>query len=168
MPQQKPSWAAPPLEEMVSKVELEAVEYDVRCPDCGTKMTLRFTAKHDKFKRSLGGRPNKKTTSVWYGCPKWPDCKGSHGAHPNGKPLGIPANKETKAARIRAHAAFDYLWQDKDMPYYENRSGAYAWITRALDIEGEDAHIAKFDEQQCEQLVAAMLIEFNIDANDLV
>jgi hypothetical protein len=164
---ERPAWAAPPLEEMISKQELEAVEYDVKCADCGAKMRLRFSSKHEKFARNRRGRKNKKTKSAFYGCSAWPECSGTHGAHADGRPLGIPANKETKSARIRAHAAFDHLWKDKDQPFFQDRGAAYAWLGETMDLEGEDAHIGRFDTQQCEQLVAAVLIEFDIDADDL-
>lgn len=165
---QRPAWAAPPLEEMVSKEELNAVEYDVTCAECGSKMKLRFSDKYQKFKRNKFGRKNKPTKSAFYGCSTWPNCSGTHGAHADGKPLGIPANKETKSARMRAHAAFDHLWKDKDGEFFQERGKAYAWMADRLQLDAEDAHIGKFNSPQCELLVAAILIEFNIDADDLV
>ena len=164
---QRPAWAAPPLEEMISKEELNAVEYDVRCPECGAKMKLRFTDKYPN-RRAKQRRPRPKPTkSAFYGCSTWPDCDGTHGAHADGKPFGIPANKETKGARTRAHAAFDYLWQDKHGEFFQERGEAYKWLAERMELDADDAHIGSFDKQQCEQLVAAILVDFDIDADDL-
>lgn len=102
-----PRWAEPlPV---LSKAEQKVEEYEVFCAECGSKMKLRFSHKYDRH---------------FYGCVRFPDCLGAHGAHPDGKPLGIPASKETRSARIRAHAAFDKLWQGADARM--NRNQAYA------------------------------------------
>jgi ssDNA-binding Zn-finger/Zn-ribbon topoisomerase 1 len=66
----------------------------VICPECEAPMVLRWT---DKYKRHF------------YSCSRWPECDAAHGADPQGKPLGIPANKATKRARIAAHDAFDLV-----------------------------------------------------------
>ena len=36
-----------------------------------------------------------------------------------------------------------------------------------MELDADDAHIGSFDKQQCEQLVAAILVDFDIDADDL-
>ena len=36
----------------------------------------------------------------FYGCSRYPVCQNTHGAHPDGTPLGKPANKATREARI--------------------------------------------------------------------
>src|SRR3990167_394098 len=56
------------------------------CPECGSPMRLR---------RSRFG--------LFYGCPRYPACQGTHGAHPDGRPLGTPANADVKRLRSRAH-----------------------------------------------------------------
>jgi ssDNA-binding Zn-finger/Zn-ribbon topoisomerase 1 len=85
----------------------------------------------------------------FYGCTRFPECKGTHGAHPDGKPLGIPADSRTKQARIRAHAAFDELWKDGRM----RRPDAYRWMQQAMGLDVDGAHIGKFTIEQCDQLV---------------
>jgi ssDNA-binding Zn-finger/Zn-ribbon topoisomerase 1 len=92
----------------------------------------------------------------FYGCNRFPQCRATHGAHPDGRPLGIPANKETKQARIRAHDAFDRLWKGGRM----TRAQAYGWMQRAMDLSKDEAHIGRFSIEQCEALgreVAAIL-----------
>lgn len=104
----------------------------VQCAECGRPMILR-NSRFGKF----------------YGCSGWPDCTGTHGAHPDGRPLGKPATAETKQARIRAHAAFDRLWKDGGM----SRREAYSWMRRAMGVPGRECHISMFDLSQCEALV---------------
>ena len=54
------------------------------CPECGARMPWQMS--------KYGG---------FYSCERYPICKGTHGAHPDGSPLGIPANWATKDARIK-------------------------------------------------------------------
>jgi hypothetical protein len=101
------------------------------CPECGSAMLLR----QSKF-------------GLFYGCIEYPKCKAAHGAHADGKPLGTPANPETKKARIRAHDAFDELWKGRHM----SRSEAYTWMQRTMGLPEDEAHIGKFTIDQCEEL----------------
>lgn len=119
---------------------------DLTCPDCGSTMQLR-PSRYGHF----------------YGCTGYPECRGTHGAHPDGSPLGTPADRETKHARIEAHGAFDRLW--KWAPdYYEidendkegreravkriqraARNRAYAWLAHEMGIDRDACHIGSFD-----------------------
>lgn len=111
---------------------------DLTCPDCGARMVLR-TAQRG----ALAGKP-------FYGCSTWPTCNATHGAHPDGKPLGIPGDRATKDARIRAHAAFDRIWLSGLM----SRRGAYSWMRHRLGLSDVDGHIGRFDVAACERLIA--------------
>jgi ssDNA-binding Zn-finger/Zn-ribbon topoisomerase 1 len=102
------------------------------CPECGAEMVLR------------GSR-----FGLFYGCERYPDCKAAHGAHANGKPLGVPANEETKKARIAAHNAFDQLWKSGKM----KRKDAYKWLSKALEMKIEKCHIGAFDAETCERVI---------------
>lgn len=113
------------------------------CPECGAPMVLRETAKY----RYPNGDPRR-----FYGCSRWPSCDGIHGAHPDGTPLGIPADKPTKAARIVAHAAFDSLWKGGAM----KRRAAYRWMQQAMNLPEAEAHISMFDAAQCAKLATAV------------
>jgi polyhydroxyalkanoate synthesis regulator phasin len=73
---------------------------------------------------------------------------GRVGAHADGRPLGRPANKETREARRRAHDAFDQLWKSGQM----NRSEAYSLAAKLLNRSRESMHIALLDKEQCEEL----------------
>ena len=85
----------------------------------------------------------------YYRCTGAPQCGGSHGAHPDGTPLGVPANATTKQARIAAHTVFDALWKGGGM----SRSAAYRWMATGLGIEAQDCHIGRFNADQCNKLI---------------
>jgi ssDNA-binding Zn-finger/Zn-ribbon topoisomerase 1 len=85
----------------------------------------------------------------FWGCTQYPDCIGTHGAHPDGSPLGIPADAATKVARVEAHKAFDTLWQGGHM----TRKAAYAWLCSAMKMDRRAAHISKFSSADCAKLV---------------
>lgn len=120
----------------------------LQCPDCRGKLWLQDT----RF-------------GLAYLCEHFPVCRGAHGAHPNGEPLGTPASQDTKVARIRAHAAFDALWEtahalydaknDEEREYVLKvaRKRAYAWLRDRMELAREDCHIARFSLAQCEKVV---------------
>lgn len=101
------------------------------CADCGAEMKLR-QSRYGPF----------------YGCPRYPECDGKHGAHPNGDPLGVPAKKATREARQRAHAAFDELWRSGEL----SRGQAYKRLAEHMGVD--EVHIGEMDEEQCDQVVA--------------
>lgn len=107
-------------------------EFPVTCADCGSPMDLR-DSRYGKF----------------YGCSSYPKCKGTHGAHPNGKPLGKPANRATKDARIHVHAEFDKLWKGHRM----SRTRAYEWMAEVMGLAAWEAHIGNFTIMECEILL---------------
>jgi len=110
---------------------------DVVCGECGQPMILR-SGRHGLF----------------YGCSQFPACKATHGAHPDGEPLGVPADGATRAARIVAHNAFDQLWQGMGAPM--NRAAAYLWMQRELGRGEDECHIAQFGKETCVELVESV------------
>ena len=116
------------------------MERELECPECGAPMVLRETKKY----RYNDGTPRK-----FYGCCRFPACDGVHGAHQSGEPYGIPANKETKRARMKAHDSFDALWKHGDM----TRKQAYMFLATEMGIAFDDCHIGRFDKDQCKQVV---------------
>lgn len=114
------------------------------CPECGARMVLRNSV-HGPF----------------YGCRSYPRCQATHGAHKaTGQPLGVPADQATKRERMAAHTLFDQLWKGKilrgghrshpDM----DRGEAYAWMAAAMGLTKDEAHIGRFDAEQCQRLQA--------------
>lgn len=113
---------------------------DLKCVECGATMILR---------------PPGRYKSPFYACSAFPVCRGTHGAHPDGRPKGIPGDRATKAARIKAHRAFDRIWGQGRM----TRDQAYAWMRRVLHVpvaKGEELHIGHLTVEQCEALIAAV------------
>lgn len=106
-------------------------------------MRLRTTQKY----HYRNGQPRR-----FWGCSRWPDCDCVHGAHPDGKPLGIPADDATKQARIKAHAAFDRLWKP-ELGGQLRRKEAYRVMRELMGMTNDEAHIGRFDTPQCETLI---------------
>lgn len=103
-------------------------------------MILRETTKF----RYENGAPSK-----FYGCSRYPDCKATHGAHPDGAPYGRPADKETKRARQEAHIAFD-AWVGRNS---YTKDYAYRRLAKILGIEEVEAHMGMMDKETCEAVV---------------
>ena len=107
---------------------------DLKCGECGAQMVLR---------------KSKKYKTPFYGCSRFPECRGAHGAHPDGRPKGVPADRKTNEARARAHAIFDRIWTQQRM----TRHQAYAWMSRAMGLSADAAHIGNFTLEQCGRLI---------------
>lgn len=117
---------------------MKTLEYP--CPDCGAKLVLK-NSKYGKF----------------YGCERWgkTGCSGAIGCHPGtDKPLGIPADKETRELRISTHKLFDQLWESGKM----SRRESYNWMAEQMGMMRIDAHIGRFSAEQCRQLIGKVSI----------
>lgn len=77
-------------------------------------------------------------------------CDAYVGCHPGGdRRLGTLANKPLRSLRIRCHEQFDKLWKSGPM----KRQYAYIWLQDKMGLQPEQAHIGKFDEEQCLKLL---------------
>jgi ssDNA-binding Zn-finger/Zn-ribbon topoisomerase 1 len=103
------------------------------CPECGSTMVLRSSSR-----------------GLFYGCTSFPRCRAGHGAHPDGTPLGVPADAETRAARVRAHEVFDKLWSGPGAPF--SRREAYAKVAEAMNLDS--LHFGELDARRCAEAVA--------------
>ena len=84
-------------------------------------------------------------------------CGAYVGCHPGTtNALGTPANAQLRAARQRAHAAFDPIWQRG----VQTRTRAYKWLAHRMGIEAKAAHIALFNIEQCESAITIIEAEF--------
>lgn len=111
------------------------------CPYCRRSAELTTSAK-------IYGNNDKDFGMFWV-C--WP-CDAYVGCHKNSPthaPLGRLANKELRRWKQKAHAAFDPMWRRDGM----SRSEAYQFMADAMGITKEEAHIGKFDVEQCKKLV---------------
>jgi len=113
---------------------------EIKCPECGASMILRSTKKFT----NKDGSPRK-----FYGCSTFPKCRGTHGAHQDGKPLGIPGDLKTKQARMAAHDSFNRLWQNGHM----ERGYAYEWLSIQMKLSSDHCHISQFNEEQCQHVI---------------
>lgn len=130
-----PVWG-PVADEMAQYAKQPKRDSPPACGDCGAPMHQR---------RSRYG--------YFFGCSRYPECKGNLGCSPDGTPLGTPGDARTREARRRAHHLFDKLW--KSGLVTGGRRGAYVWLKRTLGMSKKQAHIAKMNIQQCEAVVAA-------------
>lgn len=103
------------------------------CPECGGTMTL----KDSRY-------------GLFYGCTNYPGCKMTHGAHPNGKPLGKPACEVTRDLRHQVHLKFDRLY-NSDVPEErrQRKNEAYAFLRKHMGMTPEECHIGRFTIKDC-------------------
>jgi hypothetical protein len=64
--------------------------------------------------------------------------------------LGTLADKKRRVKRIQAHNAFNYLWESGMMKKWQ----AYKWMEAKFGLNSRQAHIAKFSEYMCDELIA--------------
>lgn len=109
---------------------------DLTCPECGDPMRLVETFWSDH---------------PWqWRCVRSPLCSGTHGAHPDGSPLGVPGDSLTKAARAAAHDVFDRLWKSGAM----SRGKAYQELDAALGSEPGGSHFGAMPIAECQRAQA--------------
>lgn len=86
----------------------------------------------------------------FYSCPEYPNCDiiGSFSGFDHKFRI---SDQPTRAARMRAHEAFDQLWKRGHL----KRTAAYKWLAAELGIKnaGRDCHIKHFDEETCRRVV---------------
>lgn len=108
------------------------------CADCGAGMRLVPNGRFGPF----------------YSCTNFPQCRGIHGAHADGRPLGTPGTAAVRALRIRAHEAFDRLWlKANSKNRQKRRAAAYAALARFLDTPRSACHIGDFDAETCARVI---------------
>jgi ssDNA-binding Zn-finger/Zn-ribbon topoisomerase 1 len=136
--------------EHIKPIIERAMKDKLVCPDCGADMILK-DGKYGKF----------------YGCERYPACEAAHGAHQEThKPLGIPADKKTRAMRIKAHKKFDKLWKKIPEKHRSNRrKWAYHWLSQQMGMTKEECHIGRFSIEQCQHVIE---ICEKVDPNDML
>jgi ssDNA-binding Zn-finger/Zn-ribbon topoisomerase 1 len=113
----------------------------LRCPYCGSAMTLRPAC--EIYPDDAGDRR-------MYVCSHYPECNTYVGTHAGTLvPLGIPANGDLRNLRIRAHKVFDQIWKSGIM----TRDQAYRWMADVFCLKLKDAHIGCYSEYQCNELI---------------
>lgn len=119
-------------------------KHDLKCGDCGANMSLR------RGRKSRGQTP-------FYGCSRYPECEGKHGAREDGSPKGIPGSKADRLARIRAHTVFDRIWKEN---LVRRRSDAYNWLRQVMKLTHSTGNISHLNEAECERLIELCYQEY--------
>jgi site-specific DNA-cytosine methylase len=96
-----------------------------------------------------------------HGCSWGKKCGGNEtnvGCHKGTtRPLGLLADHETRLARVKAHAAFDRLWQLKIRLHGCSkkvaRSAGYRWLSKNLGIDKRKCHISSMDVELCRLVI---------------
>ena len=115
----------------------------IHCPYCRAKATLH-PASYVYGESAIPG-------NYLYVCDRYPACDAYVGAHKKSKlPMGSLANGDLRHKRIEAHKAFNWLWKSGLM----TRNQAYIWMQAKLGLNKQQAHIAKFSDYMCEQLIS--------------
>lgn len=107
----------------------------INCPSCNSAMVLK-DSKYGKF----------------FGCSSFPECTETHGAHPDGRPLGFPVNKEVRQLRMKAHRSLERIFGEWKTITRENRKKMYAWLKKNT----KTGHIAQLDKEELLQLIIAI------------
>ena len=110
---------------------------------CGRK------AKRTSGKKLYPHRPDLYSKRFWVCNP----CDARVGTHPDGRPFGSLANADLRKLRNEAHQVFDPIWREGPM----NRSEAYAWLAKRLDLPIKRVHIGHTDEKTCRRIIRICL-----------
>ncbi len=117
---------------------IDAPDAGIRCAECGGPMRL-LRLIENATERQIG---------LFYGCKRYPDCYCTHSAHPDGRPMGTPANAATRAKRHEAHEAFDQLWKRGG---WMTRAAAYRWLAEQFGTD--EAHMGEMSIEECEKVI---------------
>lgn len=125
----------------------ECLMSNVRCPYCNKP------AKIVNGKVIYPHRPDLAGKKFWQ-CAACDAYVGCHGFNPRHgyrgiEPLGRLANRELRAAKMAAHAAFDPIWQSGR----KTRTQAYSDLASRLGIPMSQCHIGLFDVEMCHRVI---------------
>lgn len=88
-------------------------------------------------------------------------CKAYVGCHPGStNPLGVIANKDHRDAKVKAHKAFDTIWQSGRML----RTNAYSWLADQMGMRKKDCHIGQFSIENCNRVAELSTNYLNANA----
>lgn len=123
-------------------------------------ITCQYCNQHAKLVRGDVIYPHREDLAslfFWH-CAPCDAFVGTHKNSPNHAPLGILANKNLRAMKKRAHAAFDPLWMTKK---YMSRSESYKWLAGQLGLTKDECHIGMFNEETCKKVIDTCLFYEN-------
>ena len=116
---------------------------NIKCPYCNSQAFLRPAS-------AVHGQEYRQPGEEVYVCARYPDCDSYVSAHRRTHlPMGTLANRPLRIKRMEAHEAFNRLWKSGMM----SRTAAYRWLQVQMGLPPEEAHIDKFSELRCEQVI---------------
>lgn len=116
---------------------------NIKCPYCGAQAFLRPAS-------VLGKTGRNEANEKYYVCARYPFCDSYVKAHHhNQMPMGTLANPELRVKRREAHKAMQELIDCGLM----SRKEIYHWLQMQMGLPQSEAHIAKFSDQRCEQVI---------------
>lgn len=116
---------------------------NIRCPYCGAQAVLRPAAWIGKTKPCYEGQK-------FYVCARYPVCDSYVAAHSKSElPMGSLADRRLRWLRRDAHEALDQFCKKQN----KDRSDGYLWLGTQFGIPAEDAHIGKFSEFRCKEVI---------------
>jgi hypothetical protein len=116
---------------------------NITCPICHSKAFLRPAT-------VVYGPHTPDPDAKLYVCARYPACDCYVAAHRQSLlPMGTLADSALRKKRKEAHLALDRLWQSGLM----RRKEAYHLIQLYMGLPEEDAHIAKFSMERCQQVI---------------
>lgn len=116
---------------------------NIKCPYCGSQAYLRPASVLNRSGSSYD-------RDKYYVCAKYPFCDSYVKAHADTQlPMGTPADRSLRRKRREAHIALQKLLDSGLMTKKE----AYRWLQVQMGLPEAEAHIAKFSEQRCEEVI---------------
>ena len=76
------------------------------------------------------------------------------------RPLGNVANEVLRLKRVETHRAFDSFWKQRHM----SRTRAYKWLAEQMGLSEEETHIAAFEMDQCQRVIALCMTAVDKEA----
>lgn len=116
---------------------------NIKCPYCGSQAFLRPAS-------VLKKQDPKYANEKFYVCARYPFCDSYVRAHADSQmPMGTLANKALRRKRRDAHIALQSLLDSGLMTKKE----AYRWLQVQMGLPADEAHIGKFSERRCEEVI---------------
>lgn len=116
---------------------------NIKCPYCGSQAFLRPAS-------VLNRHDPRYDNEKYYVCARYPFCDSYVRAHADSQlPMGTLANKALRRKRREAHIALQSLLDSGLMTKKE----VYRWLQVQMGLPEEEAHIAKFSERRCEEVI---------------
>lgn len=124
------------------------VSTELACPLCGSFAVLRTG-------RDVYPHVDDHRDKRFWVCPDR-TCDTMVGCHPRSDvPLGTLADKRTRRARGRAHAALDPIWRARQARgEWDARTRVYEWLAGKLGIDPRQCHIGMMNIDMCHAVIA--------------